>query len=74
MDAFANWLFTLIFLPLTLIFLIQNFSFEFVDNKAYCSVEKYNKFCCPVLFSFSSLGSRIMAGLFFPFDEASWNL
>ena len=33
MDAFANWLFTLIFLPLTLIFLIQNFSFEFVDNE-----------------------------------------
>ena len=32
-DASANWLFTLIFLPLTLIFLIQNFGFEFVTNE-----------------------------------------
>ena len=29
-DAFGNWLFTLLILPLTLIFLIQNFGLEFV--------------------------------------------
>jgi len=31
-DAFGNWLFTLLILPLTLIFLIQNFGLEFVTN------------------------------------------
>jgi hypothetical protein len=31
-DAFANWLFTLVVLPATLIFLIQNFGTEFVFN------------------------------------------
>ena len=32
MDAFGNWLFTLLFLPLTLIFLTQNFGLEFITN------------------------------------------
>jgi len=32
-DVFANWLFTLLFLPLTLIFLIQGFGYEFVNNE-----------------------------------------
>lgn len=32
MDAFGNWLFTLLFLPLTLIFLTQNFGLESVIN------------------------------------------
>ncbi|MDH5754075.1 MAG: hypothetical protein OEY95_02550 [Candidatus Bathyarchaeota archaeon] len=32
-DAFGNWLFTLLILPLTLIFLIQNFGLEFVANQ-----------------------------------------
>jgi len=32
MDAFGNWLFTLLFLPLTLIFLTQNFGLEFIIN------------------------------------------
>lgn len=31
-DAFANWLFTLVVLPATLIFLIQNFGTEFAFN------------------------------------------
>lgn len=31
-DAFGNWLFTLLVLPLTLILLVQNFGFEFVTN------------------------------------------
>jgi hypothetical protein len=31
-DVFANWLFTLVVLPATLVFLIQNFGTEFVFN------------------------------------------
>ncbi|MFQ6116511.1 MAG: hypothetical protein ACE5NG_20830 [bacterium] len=31
-DAFGNWAFTLLILPLTLIFLIQNFELEFVTS------------------------------------------
>jgi hypothetical protein len=31
-DAFGNWLFTLLFLPLTLILLTQNFGLEFIIN------------------------------------------
>ena len=31
-DAFANWLFTLVVLPASVIFLIQNFGTEFVSN------------------------------------------
>jgi hypothetical protein len=31
-DAFGNWLFTLLILPLTLILLLQNFGLEFVTN------------------------------------------
>lgn len=31
-DAFVNWAFALLFLPLTLFFLIQNFGLEFVTN------------------------------------------
>jgi len=31
-DAFVSWIFTLLILPLTLVFLIQNFGLEFISN------------------------------------------